>query len=395
MPIDWENISPKKDVNLGETPVREFGTTEEDVMISARGADPTHHIKLIDSEGSSVGFVISDQEGDLDERTFRRFPSSDPQNPYVTERQETFGSGFGQAIFEQNRAKYWRSEGLSTIKDSLVNGPMFHYGSGAMSWAVENMPDSSDSMAWARLKGVKAWMGMKFKPNADWTKTEYIKLWVRYSQGPPSLRVRIYTDEGNNQPTTLIHTEDTTRDALIDDFGFAEYEGRWIRIAVTDTYAYDADLNYWVVLTTTGPGNGYWDILGVYDSSGKKSTDGSTWSSGPSFYYRLEGDRVTGKHYFFEYKRQLYFGLQKDAYGASSIWMNGWRGVADTNSGNKGRLNDSTQDWSTGITGDEVVQMYAGNASQEQEDHRFVSSGANGYLVVDRNWQITHSDIDE
>ena len=131
----------------------EIATPEFDPQISGSGADPTHHIKLEDGEGFSVGFVITDQSGDRDERTFRRFPSSDPQNPYVTEKQSSFGGGFGQAVFEENRAKYWRGNGIDTTKDALVLAPMFHYAKGAHSKAEEYMPASSHTMRWFKIQG--------------------------------------------------------------------------------------------------------------------------------------------------------------------------------------------------------------------------------------------------
>jgi hypothetical protein len=379
-------ISP----NPGPPPPDEYRITEEDTMITGRGADPTHHIKLIDGEGSSVGFVITDQEGMLDERTFRRFPSSDPQNPYVTEKQESFGGGFGQRVFEENRSKYWRSKAVDTTKDALTLAPMFHYGRGAHSMAREYMPDSAHTMRWIKVKGATAWMAMPFIPDQEWSEATYLKLWLQKIDTPSTLRIRTYTSDG--EPNTLINTTD------VEPTSITHTDGEWVRIAVPDTYTFGAATTFWVVLTTTGPGNGSWRVLGTYSGTGgKKSTDGSTWANGPEFYFRLEGDRSPANHKFFTYKKQEYFIARYDAWGPSRLFLNGWRGAADSNSGAKNHLKDSTTDWSTTdyITGNEVAQMYAGPASGEQEDRRNVSSGADGYLVVSPNWQITHSTRDE
>jgi hypothetical protein len=388
-------MSDKFDINaidfpLDPTPDELYGT-EEDILITGKGADPTHHMKLVDGEGSSVGFVITDQAGDLDERTFRRFPSSDPQNPYVTEKQESFGGGFGQRVFEENRSKYWRSKGVDTAKDAIVLAPMFHYARGAHSKAHEFVPDTSHTMGWLKLKGAFAWLAVPFSPDQEWTKTEYLKLWVSKFKTPASLRIRTYTNVAS-APGAQIHSQDVAHTEI------THTDGEYIRIDVDDTYTYAAGTTYWLVLTTSGSAEGYWSIYGTHQGgSGQVSTDGSSWTGGPGFYFRLEGNRQGAIHTFFDYKKQLYFVAKYDTYSASRLFMNGWRGVADDNAANKNRLYDSNYDWSTAnwITGDEVAQVYAGPASGEQEDRRFVSSGGNGYLIMDQPWQITHTNSDE
>jgi hypothetical protein len=382
-----------------DDPTPPGGYTEEDTLVTSKGADPTHHIKLVDGEETSVGFVIANQEGDLDERTFRRFPSADPQNPYVTEKQESFGGGFGQRVFEENRSKYWRSKGVDTTKDAIALAPMFHYARGAHSKARDYMPKVTHTARWLSIRGSYQWLAQPFYPDQEWTKTEYVKFFVRVLGHPAALRVRTYTDVAG-EPGVQIHSVDITPDEILESGTgeLADYEGGWVRIAFSDTYTYGAGTKYWLVITTAGTDtSGFWRLLGHAGNNAVKSPDGSTWTAGPEFYYRIEGDRQEATHNFFEYKRQLYFITKYDAWAASRLFMNGWRGAADDNSGNKAHLKDSTTDWSTTdwITGDEVIQMYAGPASGEQEDYRQVSSGANGYLVVGRNWQITHGTKDE
>ena len=365
----------------------ELGTLNEDTQISGRGADPTHHVKLVDGEGSSVGFVITDQEGSLDERTFRRFHSSDPQTPYVTERQSSFGGGFGQATFEDNRAKYWKSKGVDTTKDALILGPMFHYARGAHSKAREYMPSASDTAWFINLKGKYAWLAQPFTPDQEWTKAEYLKIWLKKTGTPATLQIKTYTNDGS--PNTLINTTTVTAASI------THVAGDWVRIDIDDTYTFDADTQYWMVLTTTGTASGFWSVWGHQGSGGKKSTDGSSWTDGVEFYFRVEGNRSKATHKFFEYKKQLYWLSKFDSWRASELWMNGWRGVADSNSGEESKLKDSGTNFSNKIIGGEVVQVYAGPASSEQEDRREVLSGADGSVTVDRDWEITHSNKDE
>jgi hypothetical protein len=372
----------------------EWASPETEISIGARGADPTHHVKLVDSEMQSVGFVVTDQVGDLDERTFRRFPMSDPQNPYVTEKQGSFGAGFGQSTFEENRAKYWRSKGVDTTKDALVLAPMFHYGKGNFAKAQEHMPVAADEMDWEKIRGAFAYMAMPFTPLLQWTSSEYVKLWIQKVGNAPSLRIRFYTNSGG-EPDTLIHTEDIAAST------FTEPDGQWMRFAVEDTYTYAAVTQYWIVLTTTGDGDGYYQVLHQKSgTAGKRSTDGITWAgTSPDFYFRVEGGpRLSARHTFFTYKRQMYVMAAYDEWNASTLFMNGWRGAADDNTGALNKLKDSSKNWTGYITGQEVVEMVAGPASAEVEDRRYVASGGNGELTLDSdglNWQITHTIRDD
>ena len=371
--------------------IDDYQGPEDDTLITGKGSDPTHHVKLVDGEGSSVGFVITDQAGDLDERTFRRFASSQPQDPYVTEKQESFGGGFGQRIFEDNRSKYWRSKAVDTTKDAIVLAPMFHYGRGVHSKAREYMPVDGHIARWLEIGGAYQWLSQPFTPDQEWTETSYVKLWVALEGHPSALSIRTYTVV-TGEPGVLIHTKNVDW-AEMDT---AEKEGQWLRFAFADTYTYAASTQFMIVITTASSAAGKWRVWGHDGTGGLMSVDGSSWLSGPEFYFRIEGNREEAVHTFYDYKQQLYSVAKYDTYGASRLFMNGWRGAADSNSGNKLRLTDSTQTgWATQITGVEVVQMYAGPASGEQEDRRFVASGANGYLTMDRVWQLTHTNQDE
>jgi hypothetical protein len=355
--------------------------------ITSSGADPTHHIKLSDGK-HEIGFVITDQDGVRNERTFRRFPSADPTQPYITEKQSSFGGGFGQASFEENRSKYWRSLGVDTIKDALVLGPSVHYGKGAFVKAEDNLQHST--FGWANVGvGGRKWVAVQFTPSQQWTATTYLKLWCRRQGNPPSLRVRTYTNSGG-QPNTLVHSQDFAPDDVITD-----PDGQWIRLAIPDTYTYAADTAYWLVLTVTGSGNGEW-YFGHKRSqtTGLKSTDGSTWATaGWDLMYRIYGNNSTFSTRWVDYKQQTYALIAFDDTSDAQLWMNGWRGACDDNSGDLSFLYDSTQtDWGERITGDEVVKVVSGPASAEIDDYRLANAALtiDGDLAVDNDWRIAH-----
>jgi hypothetical protein len=359
--------------------------------ITSGGADPTHHIKLTDGE-RTVGFVITDQSGDRDERTFRRFPHSDPAQPYITEKQSSFGGGFGQPTFEENRSKYWRAHGVDTTKDALVLGPRFHHGKGTFVKAQDNL--NATTFGWANVGvGGRKWVAIQFTPAQQWTATTYVKLFCRRVGTPPSLRVRTYTNSGGS-PGSLIHSQDFAADDVTTD-----PNGTWIRLAIPDTYTYAASTVYWLVLTVTGSGNGEWYFGHKRSgSSGKKAADGVGWgSAGWDLYYRIYGDNDNMVARWIDYKQQTYCLLDWDNTDDGELWMNGWRGAADSNSGNLNSLIDGSSqgsEWGTKMTGDEIVKMVSGPASAEVDDFRVVSSAVNNDITVTPDWLVTHGKYD-
>jgi hypothetical protein len=372
------------------TPVEDYSPQAK---LSGTGADPTHHV-ILDDGFKSVGFVITDQQGDRDERTFRRFPHADPTQPYVTEKQASFGGGFGQATFEEDRSKYWRSEGVDTTKDTLVLGPSAHYADGAMTKAEDNLEYTS--FAWEQVgHGLRAWVGQPFTPTVQWTETTYLKLWVKRVGNPGALRIKTYTSV-TNEPAVQKYTVDVDADDIITD-----QDGQWVRIAITDTETYSGGVEYWLVLTVADANaNGQW-FVGCKQAqhSGLKSADGSSWSAASrGFFYRIYGNERTFTARWFDYKQQTYALLSMDTNDASELYMNGWRGACDSNSGNLNSLVDASSqgsNWAAKITGDEQVKIVAGNASVELDDFRQVSSAVNNDITVTPNWLITHNVNDE
>lgn len=358
--------------------------------LSGTGADPTHHIVLTDGI-ADVGFVLTDQQGDLDERTFRRFPRTEPVQPYVTEKQDSWGSGFGQATFEDNRTKYWRGNGIDTMKDVLVLGPAFHYAKGSFSKAQDNI--SYSTMTWYQLAGTVNNPAGSFTTSQEWTSTKYLKFFMKPLRDRgvlPTLRVKIWTDEGNDEPTTLIETFTFVASTFDDVVG-----GEWVRVNITDTYTYTADTKYWVSFDDLGDGSGVY-ILGFNNTSanGVKYSGGS-WGAWYPPIFRIESVNAPFNARFFDYKQQLYTVLDFDNSTSSQMFRNGWRG-APTTGGSSLQLKDSTQtDWATKITGDEVVHIMAGPTSGELEDRKTVASGISGTLTLNEAWNVTLSTRDE
>lgn len=367
----------------------------EGASLSGEGADPTHHIVLSDGI-EEVGFVLTDQEGQFDERTFRRFPHSDPVSPYVTEKQDSWGGGFGQATFEDNRTRYWRSKGVDTTKDVLVLGSAFHYGVGSYSLA-ETYLDYDAGFQWYALAGSYGMMARKFTPSASWARVTYLKFFcypVKERGKLPTLRVRICPDSGGSPDVaSAVHTATFAPSTFDDITG-----GEWVRLNISDIYAYGTS-TWWIVWDDLGDGadNAWYKIAcnTTTASNSKKSVNGSSWSTMYDIFFRIESLPNPFNARFFDYKGQMYSILDFDDSSNSAMYMNGWRGLAGTGATST-QLKDSSQtEWATKITGDEIVKIIAGPASGQLEDQKPVTSGISGVLTLDEAWTVIPSSNDE
>ena len=343
--------------------------------IKGIGSDPTHHIVLNDGE-YELGFNVTDQGGDLDERTFRRFPFAEPKDPYVTERQASFGGGFGQHKFEDDRAKYWKSEGVDTTKDKLVLGPSFHYALGAFQHADHFMEYSDDVFSWTTLAGVagEAFLSSEWEADDTWGTTQYVFFWVRKTGTPNDLTVSHYSDTAGEPNAALSGTTIEAADVV-------GSHGQWVRFPLA---LGPPDGTYHVVWTTTYiDEDNKWEIggNGTYVKS-HKSADGSTWSQGnEDYFFRVQDNTNTAHHKFVEYKGQLYFVQSWDSAAADKLWMNGWRGAVTINVGDLDFIRDDTNtDWATKITGNEVVEIVSGPTAGELDVLRAADSDLTGLL---------------
>ena len=369
------------------------------VTVSGTGGEPTHHIVLYDGT-TELGFVITDQGGDMDERTFRRFPFSDPAQPYVTEKQSSFGGGFGQHKFEDNRSAFWLADGVDTTKDRMVLAPQFHYADGGFEYSYQFLAGIDDPYEHAEILNADRYIATKFSPDTSMTGgCTAIKFFLGKTGTPPAnLVVELRADSGGDPGSVLASASITPSEAV-------EEDGQWYHVALSYGSTLSSGSSYWICWQSSGGSEtNHWHILRsdtIYTAS-KHSTNGSTWLTHEGdHYFRLEGVNTDAHYKFFEYKGQVYFVKSPDSTDSDTLWMNGWRGACDSNSGQLDNLKDSSNsDWASKITGQEVVEIVAGPASYNQEDYRPVNADdlgelANGTLPVTPDWLQTHGTGDD
>ena len=364
------------------------------MAIKGDGTNPTHHVVLTDGY-RDVGLIITDNSGKRNERTFRRFPRTDQgESAYTKETQTDWSLGFGNERFEDNRSAYWRSQGLDlTHSGAIVLGPQFYYATGYRN-ADQYMP--STGLRQYTLEGSGRYRAVSFLASANYDATR-IKFYAAYRGKPGTLTIKLCSDNAGVPGTvlktaTLVYNEDAAPEDAFDL--------ELVKIVI-GAQALTSSAWYWILLSGSANNdpNNCW-VIGGYPTTGQyfgvMSSNGTDWTNCDEYFFRITDADDPGIARFYEYKGQLYTAISYDDKGDPRVFMNGWRGACDDNSGNMLRLSDATQTgWAANAATGCVARIVAGPATEELDDWRAVVGSGSGYLTCDALWNIAQSINDD
>jgi hypothetical protein len=386
---------------------------------------PTHHVTLTDG-AATVGFILADAYGKRNDRAVRRFgltrtalktsqgesKYSDLEPPYMTIVQDDWSSGRGSDTYEDDTTRYYDASGVQTqTSKGIILAGEAAYATGYRS-GDQRMPGdvlmvgSNDvvlgNMLWWTLYGsAYRFFGTHFTASASYTIAN-AEVWLKRIGTPGTLTFE-FCDDGRGPANVIVSATLPGGTEITVDETISFLHKFDITLAVTSATSYwmkiygaasDDELNHWEVgYSNYGESAGGTDPYGVGAYSG--GTTGPWTNSADFMYYRLTDADSTFTARFFEYKGALYYVTHPDDNTAAKLYLNGYRGVADSNGANKGRLYDATQTgWNLTNAG-RIVKLWTGPASTEPQNWRLIESTGNGYLGVDTNWNITHTTADE
>lgn len=356
------------------------------MAITGRGSDPTHHILLSDGK-NRVGIILTNSKGERSEQVFKRFPKTDPVQVYLTETQSDWAGGMSERNFEDDRSAFWKGRGVDGLKSGvIVLGPQATYASGYRS-ADTHFP--TGSFGWRKiLASTQRYLAVKFTASASYS-ANYVKFWGRCIGRGGTLRVSIYSNSAGAPDAELGYT---TVNSTVDDASV-------VRATFGTPVSLTASTVYWIVFRgqTWNDRDNHWEIGSDTSSGmGAKSTNGTAWTgTNNHLFYRVTAADVPFVPHFFEYKGQLYAALEYDNNGVTDLYMNGWRGAADSNTGDKTNLEDSTQSWTTDELDGMIVRMVGGPTSAETQDWREITGNDSNSAYCDADWEIAHTTYDD
>lgn len=393
-------------------------------VVSPTDPEPRFHVSLTDGT-DILSFVLYGLDNVRAPDAIRRFPViqsalktttgegrySDLQFPYTAIAQDEWSAGFGEEDLDRNKSAYWDAEALDTTRDNgfFLSG-LAQVAKGYRGMLYD-MPDAvKTNAAWIEVSTAANYLASKVVADETFDAKE-IELEFAVKGVPTgNFEVDVQADAaGDPSGVSLIggYQQISVEFDSDPDVGFVMRRMRKTRgrFDPPTPPTITSGSSYWVIVKTGGisfPADTEVYLLG-YDAGAnmsKFSTDGSAWSVETSQIKVASFLQEYGKDFdalFFSYKNNMYF-VQKwlDGATAGDVYMAGYRGCADSNAGNKGRVVDATNPF----TGNDprsayeplTMKLTAGPGSQEERPWRGVGSSAAGYMATaDYDWDITHT----
>lgn len=397
--------------------------------VSPIAEKPKHHITLSDGV-TTVGLIAvktgTDKSGEIitnqDENAIDVRPSqplaiqtsqgnsqySDREWPYMTLIQEDWSGGRGGETFEDDKTRYFDGNRVDTWREGeLMLGPLETYVSLGFGELEQSMPGetASSGVTWSSLygaAGTRFW-STSWVQDGTWTCGGEVEVILRKIGSPANgVAIRLCSDDGGDPGTTRLQANNTA-----DVADYVSGISYIARISLDTTYEFQDGLTYHIEVGGAGDADAtdHWDVgTATGTTTGKYSNNQSTYiGSQRALYYRiLENYTATTKQQTgivtFEYKGAFYAYTQPPATN-SFLFINGDRGVADSNTGNLGTLKDTSKNWADDLYNGWIVKITAGPGSEEKQPWRTVvntvNNGGSPYVTVLPAWNIEHTTATE
>lgn len=349
------------------------------IRVGPTEKQPTHHVKLTDRDGNSVGLILCNDKGEPApmwnktpvERTALKTQSggstyADYNYPYAPIAQDDWSGGRGNLDFERDSTRYLDSYNINTRNPNkaYLNG-MMHLSTGykTVEWTQTY---SKPARKWFTGIG-----NIYFTPAASFTLGRvwiYVKENTGVTASNLTIQVKLFS-----APYTVMGSG-TLYASRLDKIG------GWVCIDVTailtagSIYLLEATTSDAAIRTmthnTTPTTNLGWEPLVITEAAVASKT---------CIYY--------------EYKGAQYKVLNA-ATGAPTVWMNGDRGAADSNAGQLTKLIDATKAWTMNQWKGCVVKIVQGTGKAEMQQWRMITSNTATELISS-TWVIQHDTTTE
>jgi hypothetical protein len=240
-----------------------------------------------------------------------------------------------------------------------------------------NLPGN---MAWRKLLGAQRGASASFAASASYNADKGY-LWVRRVGFPGTLTVELRSDSAGN-PGSVLKTATVTTTTITDVISvFQVFD--W-----TTTQALVSGTTYHIVIYGASTDNraNHWQVGADATGTGKVSSDLSSWSASTfKIYYRIVDADVRRQFQLFLMQGALYAVSRLDFGTASSLYINGDRGVAT--SGAAASLTDTNKSaiWTTNLWVGARVRIISGTGDGQD---RAITSHTSTVLTVDSSWNI-------
>lgn len=360
------------------------------IRVGPTEKQPTHHVKLTDRDGVSVGLILCNDKGEPApmwnktpiERTALKTTSgggsyADFNYPYSPIVQDDWSGGRGNLNFEADSTRFFDSFRVNTRHNNKVFlGPKEYLSNGYKTITYPSQDNENNNLSTYDLPEftIDATYGNEVFSISTIAAT-VTRIWVHIrKKGNPTGDID-FTLTKLAPGLTVLDTVTITNSQV-------DHVGQWIALDVSH-----------------GGGN---DISLFADQGTYTATDRfeflyktKTLPAAAGFMaYRFETAAVDDTCIYYEYKGQQYKVLST-AGAAPTVWMNGDRGVADSNAGQLTKLIDATKTWTVNAWAGCIVKIVQGTGKAETTQYRTISSNTATELTVSSAWTIQHDTTTE
>lgn len=294
------------------------------------------------------------------------------------DEQRSWKSGRGQDNYSDSAESYWDSQGAWTLSPNHLHQGLQWFHARGLRNEDMYMPTRDDgSVHFQPLLGTTRFISVAFTASASYN-ADKAYLWIARRGSPGTLTFRIHSNNSGKPGTVLQTVSKTIND--IDDF-ISVYQvfnwtgtvsltsGTTYHISVYGDSADDID-NHWEVGTSKA----------LFSSL--ISSDGSTWNSGElTLYYRVTDTDIPRKWFRFYLSDAFYIVDAKDNGSASSIYINGDRGVATGATATS--ITDTSKNWTSNKWGSAWIKITGGTGVGQT---RQITSNSNNSLNISSAW---------
>lgn len=385
-------------------------------VVSPTAQKPAHDITLTDG-ATTVGFVLTDASGKPNPQAITDSPQqrtaiktssgdskySDLQPPWGTWVQDDWSGGRGVEWVDDDKSRFSESEGVTTSKSGEVILGARPYISATQPWNtyVDYLVDRGACTEYA-CTGNLRYIAQKWVAPASMTEANSVTVFLEVVDQNATITLSLHVDTAGAPGAQVA--------------GASKAQGINAYSKITParmemTFTFDAPVTitggntYWIKLTS-GVDDVNWMMKGILSApppypvapySISRSPDNVTWT--PDLYYtpyRVTGNASHDSGIFLDYKGSLYYVI-KPTTGAITVkmYLNGDRGVADSNVGALTTLVDATKTWTVNAWRFSVVKIIRGSGSQEERPWRYITANTATTLTVSEPWTIAHDTTTE
>lgn len=301
------------------------------------------------------------------------------------DEQRNWKGGRGVENFSDNAEAFYDSMNAWTLTPGHVYQTLQWYHARGLRSEDMYMPTrSAGNVQFQPLLGDTLYISNSFSASATYSADKGY-LWIRRRGAPGTLTFRLMSDSAGN-PNTALQTVTKTLSDITD------YISLYQLFDWTGTESLSSGTTYHVSVhgATTDNQDNHWEVgVNPDTSSGKVSSDGSSWSNaGFAMYYRVTDADTARRWYRFWVWEAMYIIDQKDNNStASVIYINGDRGKATA--GASSTITDSGKSWATDRWANAWVRIVKGTGKRNLPKR--IASNTSTALTIDGTWETNPS----